>query len=193
MIFVQVPYNLKSSFQSSFSTNVKCFKVLRLVYDDMNLSLYTFFFINLVPPEFTKRPDRFLRVMGKSDASIPCRAFGFPPPTIVWSRGLLSLPKGRTSVTNHNLTISNFSPEDAGVYQCKAGNKLGIISALTTLNYVPPGQEQIVNFSHPLINPSFRSYRQTQRPKIFFFFLFKRSEELTCKLHIHRCQSSSSE
>lgn len=91
-----------------------------------------------VPPEFTKRPDRFLRVMGKSDASIPCRAFGFPPPTIVWSRGLLSLPKGRTSVTNHNLTISNFSPEDAGVYQCKAGNKLGIISALTTLNYVPP-------------------------------------------------------
>lgn len=175
MIFIQVPYNLKSSFQSSFGTNVKCFKVLRNVYDDVNLSLYTFFFINLVPPEFTKRPDRFLRVMGKSDASIPCRAFGFPPPTIVWSRGLLSLPKGRTSVTKHNLTISNFSPEDAGVYQCKAGNKLGTISALTTLNYVSPGQEQIINFSHPLIRLFIHTdKRNVQELFSFSFYSTKR-------------------
>lgn len=100
-----------------------------------------------MPPELIETPDRFLRVIGKSDASIPCQAFGFPPPKTVWSRGFLSLPQGRTSVTNGTLTISNFSPQDAGIYQCKATNKLGSVSALTTLNYVPPGENQEININ----------------------------------------------
>ncbi|KAL9963296.1 hypothetical protein ACROYT_G032481 [Oculina patagonica] len=34
------------------------------------------------------------------------------------------------------MNISDFGPQDTGTYQCKAINKLGSISALTTLNYV---------------------------------------------------------
>ncbi|PFX14978.1 uncharacterized protein LOC111344133 isoform X2 [Stylophora pistillata] len=123
-----------------------------------------------VPPVFIQSPDRFLRVIGRSDASIPCRAFGFPPPAMVWSRGFLSLPQGRTSVTSYNLTIANFSPKDAGVYQCKASNKLGTISTLTTLNYVPPeswmnsaiigGNAQYQTKLHEFLTPAVGSHPQ---------------------------------
>ncbi|XP_020623012.1 roundabout homolog 3-like [Orbicella faveolata] len=89
-----------------------------------------------VPPEFTKIPDRLTKVAENSVASISCRALGFPPPKIVWSRGLVPLPQGRTTVTNGTLNISNFSPQDVGPYQCKATNKLGFVTALTTLRYV---------------------------------------------------------
>ncbi|XP_020623010.1 opioid-binding protein/cell adhesion molecule homolog isoform X2 [Orbicella faveolata] len=88
-----------------------------------------------VPPEFIKTPDRLTNVLGNSVASVSCRAFGFPPPTIVWSRGLVPLPQGRTTVANGTLKISNFSPEDVGPYQCKATNKLGSVTALTTLHF----------------------------------------------------------
>ena len=52
----------------------------------------------------------------------------------------MSLPKGRTTVINGTLTISNFSPQDAGPYQCKATNKFGSISTVTTLTYGQPGE-----------------------------------------------------
>jgi len=89
-----------------------------------------------VPPEFTKTPDRLTEVTGNSIASVVCQAFGFPPPKILWSRGLVPLPQGRTTVTNGTLNISNFSRQDVGPYQCKATNKLGSVTALTTLHYV---------------------------------------------------------
>ncbi|KAJ7376528.1 hypothetical protein OS493_034265 [Desmophyllum pertusum] len=95
-----------------------------------------------VPPQFTETLDRVIKVAENSVASISCRVFGFPAPTIVWSRGLVSLPQGRTTVTNGTLNISNFSPQDSGPYQCKASNKLGYVSALTTLIDVKPGENQ---------------------------------------------------
>ncbi|KAJ7369761.1 Immunoglobulin super member 9, partial [Desmophyllum pertusum] len=79
-------------------------------------------FIHPVPPRFVETPDRVISVIGNKVASVSCRAFGFPSPTIVWSRGLVSLPQGRTTVTNVTLNISNFSPHDSGTYQCKASN-----------------------------------------------------------------------
>ena len=93
-----------------------------------------------VPPQFIQTPDRVIKVTANSLASVSCQAFGFPPPTIVWSRGLVPLPQGRTTATNGTLNISNFSPQDIGTYMCKATNKLGSVAALTTLRYVRPGE-----------------------------------------------------
>ena len=62
---------------------------------------------------------------------------------IVWSRGLVPLPRGRTTVINGTLNISNFSPQDVGPYQCKATNKLGSVTSLTTLRYVKQGKDQL--------------------------------------------------
>ena len=93
-----------------------------------------------VPPQFLETPDSVVKVIGNSVTSLSCRVFGFPPPTVVWSRGLVPLPQGRTTVINGTLNISNLSRQDAGPYQCKATNKLGFVTALTTLNYVEPGE-----------------------------------------------------
>ncbi|XP_078383110.1 uncharacterized protein LOC144665694 isoform X4 [Oculina patagonica] len=91
-----------------------------------------------VPPQFIETPERVIKVTGNTNASVSCRAFGFPSPAISWSRGFIPLPQGRSTVKNGTLNISNFSPQDTGLYQCKATNKLGSISVLTTLNYVQP-------------------------------------------------------
>ena len=99
-------------------------------------------FLNLAPPRFIHTPKRLTKVPANSVASIRCRAFGFPPPTIVWSRGFVPLPQGRTTIAeNGTLIIANFGPLDSGTYQCKASNKLGSVSVLTTLNYDEQGQE----------------------------------------------------
>ena len=102
--------------------------------------MYVYLFFRPVPPQFLETPDSVVKVTGNSVASLSCRVFGYPQPTVVWSRGLVPLPQGRTTVINGTLNISNFKPQDTGPYQCKATNKLGSVSALTTLNYVKPGE-----------------------------------------------------
>ena len=71
--------------------------------------------------------------------TIICEALGYPPPTVVWSRinGILSdrvsvsesvsVPTGNGNVTrvSVNLTITNTSREDTGVYTCSANNSIG--------------------------------------------------------------------
>ena len=71
--------------------------------------------------------------------TITCEALGYPPPTVVWNRtngtlsnGVLmsdsvSVPTGYGNVTrvSVNLTITNASREDTGVYMCSANNSVG--------------------------------------------------------------------
>ena len=71
--------------------------------------------------------------------TITCEAFGYPPPTVVWNRinGIssdrvsvsdsVSVPTGYGNVTrvSANLTITNASREDTGVYTCSANNSIG--------------------------------------------------------------------
>ena len=78
-------------------------------------------------------------VRGGSTTTITCEALGYPPPTIVWSRtnGTLSdrvsvsdsvsVPTGYGNVTrvSVNLTITNASREDTGVYMCSVNNSVG--------------------------------------------------------------------
>ena len=70
--------------------------------------------------------------------TITCEALGYPPPRVVWSRinGILSdrvsvsdsvtVPTGNGNVTrvSVNLTITNTSREDTGVYTCSANNSI---------------------------------------------------------------------
>ena len=78
-------------------------------------------------------------VRERNTTTITCEALGYPPPTVVWSRtnGTLS---DRVSVSDNvsvstgygnvtrvsvNLTITNASREDTGVYICSASNEIG--------------------------------------------------------------------
>ena len=71
--------------------------------------------------------------------TITCEASGYPPPTVIWNRinGILSdrvsvsdsvsVPTGYGNVTrvSVNLTITNGSREDTGVYTCSTNNSIG--------------------------------------------------------------------
>ena len=71
--------------------------------------------------------------------TVICEAFGYPPPTVVWNRineilsdrvsvsDSVSVPTGYGNVTrvSVNLTITNVSREDTGVYTCSANNSIG--------------------------------------------------------------------
>ena len=71
--------------------------------------------------------------------SITCEVFGYPSPTVVWSKpngGLsdrvsvsngFSVPTGYGNVTSVkvNLIITNASRKDTGVYTCSANNSVG--------------------------------------------------------------------
>ena len=81
--------------------------------------------------------DRIIRE--ENTNTITCEAFAYPPPTVVWNRinGILSdrvsvsdsvsVPTGYGNVTrvSVNLTITNASREDTGVYTCSANNSIG--------------------------------------------------------------------
>ena len=74
-----------------------------------------------------------------NEVMIKCEAIGYPPPTVVWNRinGILSdrvsvsdsvsVPTGYGNVTrvSVNLTITNASREDTGVYTCSANSSIG--------------------------------------------------------------------
>ena len=98
--------------------------------------------LSAVPPRFTKTPNRVIKINRGKKASASCQAFGFPSPKIVWSRGLVPLPQDRTSVSNGTLDISHFDLKDSGAYRCTASNKLGSVSALTTLYYIHIGTSE---------------------------------------------------
>ena len=81
--------------------------------------------------------DEIIREM--NHITITCEALGYPPPKIVWNRanGILhdevsvsdnvSVPTGNGNITrvSVNLTITNASREDTGVYTCSANNSIG--------------------------------------------------------------------
>ena len=78
-------------------------------------------------------------IIERNGVTITCKALGYPPPTIVWSRldgnlsdtvsvsDSVSVPTGYGNVTrvSVNLTITNASREDTGVYMCSASNSVG--------------------------------------------------------------------
>ena len=80
-----------------------------------------------------------LVISEESTTEILCEAIGYPPPSITWNRinGILSdrvsvsdsvsVPTGNGNITrvSVNLTITNASREETGVYTCSANNSVG--------------------------------------------------------------------
>ena len=68
------------------------------------------------------------------DAILPsCHVIGFPAPVITWAKVLGKLPRGRTLIRGHSLTITRAEKEDAGSYICKATSSGGSSRAVTQL------------------------------------------------------------
>ena len=72
--------------------------------------------------------------MNGEDILLECEVGGDPNPTVLWHREDGSLPHGRTSIQNGQLSIQDVSPKDEGVYVCEAQKTVGTISVSATLS-----------------------------------------------------------
>ncbi|XP_074007935.1 contactin-4 [Numenius arquata] len=71
-----------------------------------------------------------------------CRASGRPKPSYRWLKdGEPLLPQGRVQLEQGSLTITNVSLSDAGMYQCVAENRHGIIFASAELSVIAVGPD----------------------------------------------------
>ncbi|KYB28100.1 Protein turtle-like Protein [Tribolium castaneum] len=89
------------------------------------------------PPIFIITPHNlYLRKLGET-IEMPCDARdgenGHKPIIVWYKKDGTSLPVGRYSIRDGNLTIINIQEEDRGLYQCSATNKAATITAETEL------------------------------------------------------------
>ena len=77
-----------------------------------------------VAASINQKPSSIVAEVGEN-VRLQCKATGLPIPTITWRRAFGSLPKGKTSVVDGNLTIRNIAKTDSGDYACSATNFLG--------------------------------------------------------------------
>ncbi|NXR81699.1 CNTN4 protein, partial [Pycnonotus jocosus] len=71
-----------------------------------------------------------------------CRASGRPKPSYRWLKdGEPLLPQGRVQLEQGSLTIPNVSLSDAGMYQCVAENKHGVIFTSAELSVIAIGPD----------------------------------------------------
>ncbi|XP_030745787.1 protein borderless [Sitophilus oryzae] len=87
-------------------------------------------------PIFTRTPQNlYLKKLGET-VEIPCDATDGDnghKPMIVWYKKGSSLPMGRYSINEGNLTITDIEEDDRGIFQCSATNKAATVTAETEL------------------------------------------------------------
>ncbi|CAH1159788.1 unnamed protein product [Phaedon cochleariae] len=89
------------------------------------------------PPVFVRTPHNlYLKKLGET-IELPCDARddddGHKPNIVWYKKDGMSLPMGRYSIKEGNLTIFDIQSDDKGIYQCTATNKAATIVAETEL------------------------------------------------------------
>ncbi|XP_030812676.1 contactin-4 isoform X2 [Camarhynchus parvulus] len=85
---------------------------------------------------------RDVRAAIEERVSWECRASGRPKPSYRWLKdGEPLLPQGRVQLEQGSLTIANVSLSDAGMYQCVAENRHGVIFASAELSVIAIGPD----------------------------------------------------
>ncbi|NXL95979.1 OBSL1 protein, partial [Alectura lathami] len=96
-------------------------------------------------PRFLAYPRAFT-VQSGTDAVLRCQITGDPRPSILWEKDKIPIqPSGRFHVEAegnvYSLLVSRVTPQDSGLYVCKAKNNVGETYAAATLN-VEAGEPQ---------------------------------------------------
>ena len=120
-------------------------------------------------------PERFLLIDEGAVAIVTCEALSFPPSVITWTRAFADLPHERSTVYNGTLRIQDFSMSDSGTYSCTARNKLGSVTAVTTLGF----QRKSGNYKAFALLYFLFKYCNNAQQSILFRASFKRKR--TCE------------
>ena len=104
------------------------------------------------------KPSSIVAEVGEN-VILPCHT-GLLLPTITWRRAFGSLPKGKTTVVDGNLTIRNIAKTDKGDYVCSAKNLLAqdsvvaqlIVIDRLTFTLTPPRKVTVSQSSNLLLN-----------------------------------------
>lgn len=96
-------------------------------------------------PRFLAYPRAFT-VQSGADAVLRCQIVGEPRPSILWEKDKAPIePSGRFHVEAegnvYSLLVSRVTPQDSGLYVCKAKNSVGETYAAATLK-VEAGESQ---------------------------------------------------
>ena len=70
-----------------------------------------------------------MTVKEKQNATLPCKAAGFPPPVITWYKDGDVIQEERRHFKKQNLEIRETQFEDRGRYTCTAENLLGRVQS----------------------------------------------------------------
>ncbi|XP_062482347.1 obscurin-like protein 1 isoform X7 [Pezoporus occidentalis] len=99
-------------------------------------------------PRFLAYPRAFM-VQSGTDAVLSCQITGDPRPSILWEKDKIPIePSGRFHVEAkgdlYSLLVSRATPQDSGLYVCKAKNSIGETYAAATLKVEvgEPGEEE---------------------------------------------------
>ena len=84
-----------------------------------------------MPAKFVSEPKKSITAYKSWDTVLKCDIFGYPSPTITWTRSRKSLPINRHVIDGDKLTIENTTEDDDGAYLCQGANELGSVVAVT--------------------------------------------------------------
>ncbi|XP_057286356.1 obscurin-like protein 1 isoform X8 [Pezoporus wallicus] len=114
-------------------------------------------------PRFLAYPRAFM-VQSGTDAVLSCQITGDPRPSILWEKDKIPIePSGRFHVEAkgdlYSLLVSRATPQDSGLYVCKAKNSIGETYAAATLKVEvgePREEEECLDSEAPafLVAPS---------------------------------------
>ena len=82
----------------------------------------------LVPPKVRINTTQIVGFEGQ-DLNVSCTVFGYPRPTIVWTKVDGKFEVGNRAQDNADLRFQNLTKNDGGMYKCVGENKLGKSSA----------------------------------------------------------------
>lgn len=81
-------------------------------------------------------PPRDVHVMAGNCAQLLCRASGYPAPSVSWLVEGAEISSGdKYNISSSgSLTICPTNCDDSALYECRASNERGNVSAVATLN-----------------------------------------------------------